>query len=306
MIPLPTIHQGDKAAIDEAGVATAIAEMSTIFDVCQETGNQVAEFSSPPRKRSALHPRPGSGNKGTTAFLGAIRTSAFSSNAPADKLGECGGRATYTSYNHANGTTSGTYAYQNYCTVDYETETETTLNGSITFTETGTPGAYGPITSRVEADSPDGVTETTRNNGGQVLNSRLIKIVEFVQDIGVPGEEPTSSNPDRITAEEISFTNQVSGKTYRQTQYTVTQFFTPSGGEQMTVSGRGYRSNGEYFNVSTSSPHYLRLRGRLSGGQFTFTGADNSIAVLTVVPGSIPQGTLTVNGEPVTNVPVCR
>ena len=74
----------------------------------------------------------------------------------------------------------------------------------------------------------------------------------------------------------------------------------------MTVSGRGYRSNGEYFNFSTTSPITSDSDGDYTGGKITFTGANNSTAVLSIVPGSMPQGTLTVNGEPVTNVPVCR
>ena len=38
--------------------------------------------------------------------------------------------------------------------------------------------------------------------------------------MGVPGGEPTSSNPDKIKAKEFGFSNQASGKTYRYTEFT--------------------------------------------------------------------------------------
>ena len=40
-------------------------------------------------------------------------------------------------------------------------------------------------------------------------------------------------------------------------------------------------------------------------GVITFTGANGTTAVATLVPGPTPQATLTVNGVPVTAVPAC-
>ncbi len=301
--PASSGDSGGKATIDEVGVATGIAEMSTIFAVCQTTGSQAAAVSSPagdevPSLLARLLEM--------RALVGAGRTSSFSSNDPADNLGECGGRATYSSYDHNSGTTTATYEYQNYCFIDSETGNETTLNGSLAFKETGTPGDYGPIISKLEADSPGGVTETTRSSGGQVLSSRMIGFEDYEQTMGVPGGAPTSSNPDRIKATEFSFDNQTSGKGYRYTKFSSSNSNTASGGEQTTVSGRGFRSNGEYYDFSTTSPITSDFYGDYTGGTITFTGADNSTAVLSVVPGSVPQGTLTLNGEPVAGVPVCR
>lgn len=306
--PTSNSSSGPETTLDLESVSTGIAEMSTIVAVCR-TGSgssqaPEAEISidevAPTLLARLLEMRKGA------ALLAASRTMSLPGVQPPDKLGECGGRATFVSYDHANGTTSGTYEYQDYCTQDDEAGTRTVLDGRITFKDTGTPGPSGPITSKVEAGSPYGVTETTRTISGQLLGSRLVKFEDYEQTVGVPGGDPTSGSPDRMKAKEFSFTNQASGKTYRQTDYTLTSFVTPSGGEQMTLSGRGYRSNGEYFNVSTTSPLTASSSGDFTGGQITFSGAENSVAVLSVVPGSVPQGTLTVNGQPVTNVPVCR
>ena len=118
--PASDDSSGDKATIDEAGVATGIAEMSTIFAVCQGRVQSGGRSQQPHGGRSApnLLARILEMRK-TTGFQEAFRTSSFSANAPADKLGECGGRATYASYNHSSGTTTATYEYQNYCNVDY-------------------------------------------------------------------------------------------------------------------------------------------------------------------------------------------
>ena len=304
--PTSDDSSGDKATIDEISVATGIAEMSTLVPICRPSSGQSAEVSSsldegmPTLLARVLEVRR------TTAILGTLRAMSFSSNQPVDKLGDCGGRATYLSYNHSSGTTTATYAYQDYCNQDSETGNRTTLNGNIAFKEIGTPGDYGPIISKIEAGSPAGVAETTRTAGGQVLSSRLIKFEEYEHTLGVPGGDPTSSQPDKTKVKEFAFTNQSSGKTYRQTEFSMTNFITSSGGEQMTVSSRGYRSNGDFFNISTTTPITSDSDGDFTGGKITFSGANNSTAVFSVVPGSTPQGTLTLNGQPVTNVPVCR
>ena len=67
----------------------------------------------------------------------------------------------------------------------------------------------------------------------------------------------------------------------------------------------GYRSNGEYFDVATTAPLATNSNGDITGGQLRSRGPTTQ-AVLTLVPGSVLRGTMTVNGTPVTSVPTCR
>ncbi len=304
--PTSNNGSGDQATIDEAGVSTGIVEVSAFVEICRPASGQMSAASatsdpSPPKLLARLlelhRARP---VRSAFAPLPPAR------QAPPDELGDCGGRATYPSYNHSSGTTTATLEYQNYCSEDPITGNRTTLNGRLSFVETGTPGDFGPIISKFEAESPNGITETTRSASGQTLSSKLVKFEGVEQTMGVPGGLPTAGNPDRFSVTEFSAANQQTGKTYRQTDFSMTQFNTGSGGEQATISGRGYRSNGDFYTYSTSSPLTSDSDGDYTGGAITFSGEGSSTAVLNIVPGTGLQGTLTVNGTPVTDVPVCR
>lgn len=72
------------------------------------------------------------------------------------------------------------------------------------------------------------------------------------------------------------------------------------------MSGRGYRSNGDYFDVSTTTPMVSDSHGNTVSGAFAFTGANGSTAVATFVPGKVSQATMTVNGTSVTGLPACK
>lgn len=304
--PTETEGTGDQAMITEAGVSTGITEVSAFVEICQPAPGQMsqANASSDPSAPKLLarllelhRARP------VRAALGPPPPAR---QAPPDKMGDCGGRATYVSYDHASGTTTATYEYQDYCSTDYETGNRTTLDGRFSFVETGTPGDFGPIISKVEAESPSGISETTRTASGQTLGSRVIKFSGVQQTMGVPGGTPTPSSPDRFTVDEFSSFNQQTGKTYRQTGFTMTQYYDGSGGERATFNGRGYRSNGDYYTYSTTSPVTSDSYGDYTGGAISFSGGEGTGSVLTIMPGSVLQGTLTVNGVAVTDVPICR
>lgn len=297
---------GPATEITIAGVTTGIGEISTVLPICRPAGSQAPSSAVAPPADASVWLTKALEYHRIAAGEAGFQPQRLTSQKPADKLGDCGGRLTYPVYNHSNGTTTGTYAFENYCTIDDETGERTTLNGSMSFTNAGTPTNSGPITNKIEASSPAGITEITRSASGQTLSSKRISFEDYVYTPGIPGSEPTSSKPDKLTAKSVTVSNQVTGKSYVHTDYTMSYFVTSSGGEQMTVTGRGYRSNGEYYDVKTTTPVTADSDGDFTGGKISFTGANGSEAVLTVVPGSTLQGTMTVNGQPVTNVPVCK
>ena len=297
---------GEATTLDVAGVTTGINEVATVIPICRKAGSLTASADRDP----AIEVDSWAASfleivKDQTLRVG-LNVSKLTSTKPADQFGDCGGRITYPTYSHTSGTTTGTYAFENYCSIDSDTGERTTSNGSITFKDTGTPSASGPITSKVEASSQSGVTTVTRSSSGAQLSSHKISFTNMVYTPGVPGGSPTASKPDQISFDEVTNFDAVTGKTYRQTNLKSTSYDTSAGGQQASVSGRGYRSNGEYFDITTTTPMALNSAGDYTGGQFTFKGANNSVAVLTLVPGSTLQGTMTVNGTPLTSVPLCK
>jgi len=296
---------GDQATIDLPSVQTGIDVVSSVVPICQ-VGGAGSGLAAPAAAASSawlaqlLELRRDGQLRATLSVQG------LGSTQPPDEFGDCGGRITYAGYSHTSGVTSGTLVYENYCSINDDSGDRSTANGRITFVNTGTPSASGPITSKIEADSPDGITLVTRTAAGAQLGSQHVRFTDYLYRAGVPGGTPTASNPERLTMAEARITNLETGKVYRQTGYSMTAFETAGGGDQLTVSGRGYRSSGDWFQVATTTPLSSDADGDILGGAFTFTGAANSTATVTMVPGSALQATMRVNGAPVTGVPACR
>ena len=99
--------------------------------------------------------------------------------------------------------------------------------------------------------------------------------------------------------------NDFTGKTYRQTGYTMTTFTTASGGEQVTLSGRGYRSTG-YYDITTSKPLVTDADGNTLSGSFLSSGANGEAVVIDLVPGETLQATMSIGGKSVGNAPACK
>lgn len=297
---------GKEATIDMTSVGTAINQVSTVIPICQVGAGGAA----PGVSANVADPTPWLQRlmalRRHQATLGVFAVQALGPTRPADEFGECGGRMTYPDYSHASGVTTGTLAFESYCTLNENTGERNILTGRISFVNTGTPSASGPITSRIDASSPNGITVVTQTATGGQLSTQNFRFTDYVYRPGVPGGSPTASSPDRLTLAEGSVTDVTGGKSYRQTGYALTMFGTPGGGEQVTVTGRGYRSDGSYFQVATGSPLTSDANGNILGGALTFTGAGNSTATVTLVPGNTFQATMRVNGVPVTNVPACK
>ncbi|MFM1991974.1 MAG: hypothetical protein RJA99_4931 [Pseudomonadota bacterium] len=292
--------------LDTASVAKAIPDISQLVPVCRPANADAAQGvkslavgNSPwiARLTSLREMSKGRGMPVSTKALGPTK--------PADTLGDCGGRRGYTDYAHSNGVTTGTYVFDGYCTADSSTGERQVVSGTMTFVNTGTPSASGPITTKVEANSPGGLTMRTQDAAGKPLRTQVIAFTNFLYAVGVPGGTPTASKPNVLRADELRYTD-AAGQTYRESNYALTQWNTADGSEQMTISGRGYRSNGDWFDVSTPTPVTSDASGRTTAGQIVITGAGDSKAVMTMVPGTTTQATMTVNGTPVTAVPVCK
>jgi hypothetical protein len=294
------------ATIDSASMSSALGDITAFMPICNP-----AAASEPAKPLAAGGFNPVA--KLQQARLAALvapqkkHALALTSSKPADVLGSCGGRFGYGSdYSHASGVTTGTLVFTDYCTNDTVSGERTTVSGSISFVDTATPTATGPITTRLEANSSAGVTATVRNTSGTVVSSETVEFTGFVMAVGNPGGTPSAASPDRLTLTELKMTNNTTQKTYRQTDWTATSYGTANGGDQMSMSGRGYRSSGAYYDIATTTPIVFDASGDTVSGAFTFTGANSSTAVATLVPGGTLQASLTVNGTPVAGLPACK
>jgi hypothetical protein len=292
------------ATIDSASMSTALGDISAFLPICNPAGS--SERASP-LAATRLNPiaRLQLLRQGRVVVEPRQRALALTSTKPADVLGSCGGRYGYTDYAHVSGVTTGTLTFTDYCTSDTVSGERTTTSGSVSFVNTATPTATGPITTKLEASSAGGVTAIVRDATGKVLSSQRVGFNGFVMNVGNPGGTPTAAAPNRMDLGELTITNDTTGKTYRQTGWTVTEYTTASGGEQMTMTGRGYRSSGAYYDVSTSTPVVFDSAGNTVSGALTFTGDGGSSAVATLVPGATLQATMTVNGTPLPSLPAC-
>lgn len=290
---------------EKTTVAAGASEVSTFMKVCDPSAPRSAALRIRPSAVSDLpRPRDVQMAQATARASGAAALS-YSSSRPADKLGSCGGRMTYTSYSHLSGTTTATREFINYCSTESDTGNKQVINGSMSFVNRATPTDNGPITTQFTAQSPDGITFDIRKSDGSPVTSQTFRFTNYVLTPGVPGGTATQSSPDVIDIEEFISTNNLTGKAYRQTGYNVTYFETADGGEQASLTGRGYRSNGQYYDLTTTTPIVTNDDGDYVSGVFTFVGAGGSTTVANIVPGGTLQTSLSVGGEPVTGLPAC-
>lgn len=297
------------ATIDTASVTSAINDFGGLVAICQDgvTGSMTtARAPGLPatlmRGSAVLHGRD------VLSQQGRARIMALTSTPPADQLGSCGGRWGYRNYSHVNGVTTATLAFENYCELDTDTGEKQTVSGGIGFVNTATPSENGPITTRLDASTTPAspLVIVTKNAAGATVNAETTSFTNFKMVVGVPGGTPTAAKPNVMSIDEIAVKNDTTGKSYRETGFSITQYQNPAGNAEWVVTGRGYRSAGTYFDITTTQPMVDNPNGGFQSGKLTFTGANNSTAVATVVPGSTPQMKMTVNGAPLTSVPACK
>lgn len=292
------------ATIDTAGVTSAINDFGGVVGICKPVTSNALRSEHKLTVAQALRSAMQATAQPPRAFT--KTRLALGSTPPADSLGDCGGRSGYRNYSHVSGVTTATLAFEGYCTVDSSTGEKQTIDGSIAFVNTATPTASGPITTQMSADTSKALTLVVKSSSGAAVSSQTMSFTAFKMAVGVPGGTPTASNPNVMSMGEMSVTDNDTGKTYRETDYLLRQYETPSGNTEMTFSGRGYRSGGTYFDIVTTKPIVESSNGDLLSGTITFTGANGSNAVATLVPGPEMQATLLVNGVLVTSVPTCR
>lgn len=292
------------ATIDTAGVTSAINDFGSMMAICQDSATGAMQSAHGPALPSVLL-RSSAVLHGTALRQGTAHALALTSTPPADVLGTCGGRYGYRNYSHVNGVTTATLAFENYCSLDSSTGDKQTANGGIAFVNTATPTDSGPITTRLEASTSSPLTLVSTNAAGATVNAETVSFTAFKMSVGVPGGTPTAAKPNVMSVDDVTVRNDTTGKTYRETNYAVTQYQNAAGNSEWSMTGRGYRSAGTYYDMATTQPMVENPNGGMLSGTLTFTGAASTTAVATVVQGPKMQMKVSVNGTPITSVPAC-
>lgn len=293
------------ATIDSATVTRALDDFAGFAAVCSDPATGAMRASRRVSVAVALGRAGQRLERTVPRSVGKTRL-ALGTTPPADELGSCGGRWGYRNYVHLNGVTTATLSFENYCQDDSDTGERETVNGAVSFVNTATPGADGPVTTQVTADTTQPVTITVRSASGDTLSAQSISFTGFRMAVGVPDGTPTVDRPDVLSLAEMSVRNLSTGKTYRQSNYELRQYQTQADESVMTFSGRGHRSDGSSFDIATTDALVIDGDGDWTSGTITTTGANGTRAVAAVVPGSEMQLSLTVNGTPVTSLPACQ
>lgn len=297
--------------ITEAAVKTAAADAASFVALCNPGSTPAGNATSDPVARagtSALVSRAlGLAQMQRERRLMQGRMQAMAAGDPLVENGDCGGKYEMTEDSSGGDTSTGSLVFTNYCELNTDTGLQEVVDGSVTLSVTRVPVGSSKVTSRIGAESPNGLRTQVRTvGGGEVKSDEMVSFTGLAYQVGVPGGSPTSESPDRFTVQEMLRSNNRTGKTYRQENWSISSYDTPSGGSSVALSGRGYRSNGESFEIATPTRIETTSTGAYVGGTLTFSGANNSQAVVTLVPGSTMQATLTVNGTPYTEgLPAC-
>lgn len=293
-----------QATIDNASVTKAATDFSGFIPLCQPTagGSAVDGRTSPGLVRAlemlAKH------RQLRAEGVPTMRALAVTGTNPGPVNSACGGKYSYPTYSHSNGVTTAVLEFADYCAASTPAGEKDIITGSLSFVDTATPTPSGPISTKWEG-STTGLTAIAKKADGTVESSQTVSFDKLAFTVGVPGGNPTATQPDTMSVAELTLKNNLTGKTYRQAGYTMTVFDTATGGQQMSMTGRGYRSDGSYFDVSTTTPIVTDANSAYVSGALTFSGAGSNTAVATLVPGKTLQATLTVNGTPLTGLPAC-
>jgi hypothetical protein len=298
---------GTQTQITQSSAKAAATEASSFIPVCSVGGKTASQAGSATLLRAVglLQQRHETRLLGSAS--GGSKRALAASDKPADVLGDCGGRLSYGSdYSSSATRVSATLTFTDYCNPDSNTGNQEIVNGSLTMVQTLVPSGSSTTMKTFSADSAGGITTVVRDSGGATLTSETLAFTGLLYTVGNPGGTATAANPDTLTMTQMSETNNVSGKTRRQSDFSMVGYDTSSGGSQMTYRMRGYRSGGEYFDVTTSTPIVTDSAGNYTAGAITFSGSGGSTAVLTLVPGPTLQATMAVNGTVDGTLPACK
>lgn len=218
------------------------------------------------------------------------RTLAATTPQPGDLLlsGTCGGDIRYKSYSKTGGDISAAITFNNYCGKDSSSNDQVIVAGDLAF------GSFS-TTKKITANAPL-LTITTKDSGGVTLTTTSLGFADIALSLAV------TSGAANITIGELraSTTRGTTTRSVKLTNTAVSMASVPGGGSSVSGSGRLYRAESGYtdFKTAAGNPIVFNSLSKVQSGVIELAGANNSSAVLTIVPGSPVIMTVVVNGQP--------
>ncbi len=228
---------------------------------------------------------------------------------PSTQAGTCAGSpgAFSVSKQHEHGVTTYSVAFSNFCVADGATGDKSTVNGSATIVDVGTPSDSGPIVgSQTGETGADGITFVRRKADGTVVVNSKVVLRGYTQTFGNPAAwapgDPTSAKPNSVKAESVVRTDNLTGEVTTLSNLSGT-LFTDAAGSSWTIAVDGGRlQSGTHgtLDLATASgkPIVLDSSFRVSSGSLVATGAGGAAATFSAVSGQPNRFTVDVAGQP--------
>lgn len=297
----PSLYNGktSQANISVDSVKNSLVSVKEVFPSCNTTGLSKVALSDQAKSvyslitiaRRVLQPAV-SKRVGKSVSL-------ISSTPPVPKNGDCGGTLSYPTYSHVSGTTSVAVKWDNYCTTD-STGNKTIYNGTLSAIDAGTPGASGPVTTKLTANVP-ALTIVEKNAAGTIITSETIALtgLEYVPETGASASVSNLPGSTKFASFEVR--ESITNKEYKL-ENVITTTSKIGTDTQIVMSGRIYRSTSGYSDLSTDTPLLIDSSQNFKSGVVSFTGAGGHKATLTTVPGTGQTFTVDVDGVPISGV----
>jgi hypothetical protein len=285
-----------QANIGVQSVKNTLASVQEVFPSCNATGLSKPVMDEQSKSvlsvikiaKSALQPAV-SKRIGKSVPL-------ISTTAPSGKTGDCGGTLTYPTYSHSSGTTTMSVKWDNYCTTD-SVGNKTTYNGTLSVVDAGTPGASGPVTTKLSASVPI-LTIVVKNSAGTEISNESVALngFEYVPATGASAVLSNLPGSTKFTSLEVK--DVIKNKEYKLENVTVTTSKVGTD-TQLSMTGRIYRGTSGYSDLATETPLLIDSTQNVKSGTISFTGAGGHKATLTAVPGTGQIFTVDVDGTPI-------
>ena len=282
--------------INDVSVKDTLKGMSDLFPSCSATGvgkvvtdEQVKTVLSVVKMAQRMVPKVAVKKTGKAVAL-------VPTTAPLTQTGACGGTLSYPTWSHLSGTTTLSVTLDNYCTVDIITGNKTTMNGTVSAVDAGTPSASGPVTTKITASIPSlAIVEKTAS--GTLVSSTTIAMTGFEYVPGTGATADISNLPGSVSLTSFEARAVENAKTTEVKVTNLALAISKSGTDSiLSISGTICRGSTGCTTLSTGTPLQIDSSQNIKSGAISFTGAGGSIATLTAVSGTGQVFDVYVNG----------
>ncbi|MEI8354853.1 MAG: hypothetical protein WCG31_01945 [Deltaproteobacteria bacterium] len=296
-----------QAAVSDVSVIALLAGITDILPSCNSTvGDLTSTASAVKTVRQVLSAIT---QKTVGKSVASPDKSIIPPSPPSPQTGTCGGTLTFPTYSHSSGTTTISIKWDNYCITNTRGN-QVTYNGTLNAVDAGTPGAFGPVTTKLSANIPRlSIVEKTPPVPGPVVvvSNKTIALSGFVY-VPTPGEIATTSPlylPGTTTITSFEAKDYKGDKQYKLGNMNIVTTMLIGGDIQITMTGRVYEGSTGYTVMTTVTPLLMDDSQNFISGEMLFTGSASTYATCTALNEPGQDFTVSVNGTPLSGQMSC-